>query len=648
MSKKSKEFDILKDWRNHQASVLLNMYPELDPKDLKNLLDNIIDERVTSPDVSIHNSYVHKHIDDSLLGVTNWFNRSKPIAGGFGVFFKNQHEAINPSAVMLENFMNLRNVYKSQLKSHPAGSYEYLTFDRLQGSEKINANSFYGASGSKASNFYNLYAATSVTAAGQSLISSTEQAFEAFLANNNPFIDLDDCMNFLENIRKEKTKLDTGFLRKITVDDCMDRLEKMFYKYKEDEYERIIASYLLNQSPEYLQRLYYKNNIYEFSYLPKIRNMLTAIATKTEEFKDPNKIPKEIKDELNTLWEYYYEFVVYNYFPFDRIKRLKEDNRKAVIIVDTDSNFLNLNPWVVFMNNFIIKPNDVLVKKDYETLRFISINTMCFLITKMITEVLWKYTEGANIPKEFRPKISMKNEYLLSRLIAANTKKRYASTVRLREGTEIFPEKTDLKGYDFAKTTTREETREYLTRVLEERILRSKNIDIGLILRDMEEFETMIRKSLMSGEKNYLIPKSVKELAAYDKPFSQQGIRAVVCWNYLYPENTINLPEKLDIIKVKLSTEKELEQLKDVSLHHYEIIKEKIFNNKNKDLSSKGVQVIALPRIVQAIPEWIIPFIDYNTIITDNLKKFDSILESLGVHKVKTTKFEYISNILKI
>jgi DNA polymerase elongation subunit (family B) len=647
MTKLAEKYTFLDQWKKHQRSILMNIYPELDKKELDILLDDIIKETMINPKAEIHNNYIHKSINDDLLSVVNWMERTNPIASGFGVFFKNQKQALNPAAVMLEKFMTLRKDYKGQLKNHHEDSYEYKTFDRFQLTEKVNSNSYYGASGAETSNFYNLYAATSVTAAGQSLISTTEQAFEAFLSNNVPFIDLDDCMNFLENIRKEKTKLDASFLPYITIDKLFERLTKKFYEYNE-EYMPIIMNYLMNQSDEFIKRAYFKNNIYEFSYLPTIRAKLTRITENTTEFKDPNKVPDSIKNYIEDLWDNFRDFVFYNYPSFDRIQRLKNDKRKTVIIVDTDSNFLNLNPWVEFMFKFIVEPNDKLAVRDTQQNRFIAINTMCYVITNMITEVLAKYTKGANIPKDFRSKINMKNEYLLSRIILSSKKKRYVASARLREGREIFPEKTEIKGMDFIKSTTRDETKQYFTKLIENRILKVDKIIIGDVLRDLENFEKIILESLHKGERSFLIPASVKEIASYKDPFKMQGMRAVVAWNYLYPNNTIELPEKVDLIKVKLGTAMDIEKVREVSEEHYNIMVKHILGNRIEKIADKGVQVIALPRNVDGIPEWILPFIDYRTIVTDNLKRFYSVLESLGIQTIKSSKREYISNILKI
>lgn len=657
----------LKKWKKYYLDLFTRMYPEIDRKELKKYLNEIIDKNLVNPKAKIHNNYIHKSIDVDLLSVIDWMEETKPIIGGFGVFYKNQNESINPAANMLKNFLSLRKIYKKRLKDFHEKSYEYADFDRKQLNEKINANSYYGAGGAPTSNFFNLFTATSVTYTGQSLISTTETAFEAFLSNNTPFLNLDDCLNFINNIVKEDFKLNDSFLPIISIDKMFKRIKSMFNDYNV-EYDEIILNYLNRLSQKELNRLYYKNNLYEFSKISKIRNKISKIIKGVklydndkeytpeelakigkEEFRDPNEVPESIKEDLKDLWTYYEEFVLYNNFAFDRIGRLKNDKRKTVVTVDTDSNMLNLNPWVEFVKKNIIDVDDELSAKDPNKLKYIIINMMCYNITSMISKVLWKYCEHSNIPKEFRPNINMKNEFLFSRLILSPVKKRYLSSVVLREGKELNPAKIDVKGHDFVKSSVRAETEQFFKNLVKEKLLYVDNIDVSEVLRELEKFRQNIHQSLLNGEKKFLIPKSVKELEAYDDPYREQGVRGILIWNLLYPDNPIQLPEKVDIVKVKLDSEQQLEKLKRLNREYYDKIDKYILNNKNEKISKKGVQVIAIPRNIPKIPDWIMEFIDYETIILDNISKFYSVLESLGIETMKSSSnVEYHSNILKI
>jgi dephospho-CoA kinase len=318
------------------------MYPQLTKEQLDSFLDEVIEKELVNQKAQIHNNYVHKPVNVDLLTVYDWFEDTKPISAGFGVFFKNQNQELNPAAVMLDNFLKLRKSYKSRLADFPETSYEYATFDRLQATEKVNANSYYGASGAPTSNFFNLYTATSVTATGQSLISTTETSFEAFLANNVLFNDINECFVFIRNIINEKHEMDDSFLPNINIHKVYRRLLSMFCSYKpqikkiEEEYGDTIWKYLGCLTQRDLNRIYFKNNIYAFANLPRIRNKLTDVKLNVEDFKNPNKVPESIKGKLEDLWDYLKEFVFYNYFAFNRIQRLKTEKRKVVVTVDTD------------------------------------------------------------------------------------------------------------------------------------------------------------------------------------------------------------------------------------------------------------------------------------------------------------------------
>lgn len=657
----------LKKWKKYYLNIFTKMYPEIDKKELKTYLDEIIENNLINPKAKIHNNYIHKSIDVDLLSVIDWLEETKPIIGGFGVFYKNQYQSKNPAANMLKNFLSLRKSYKKLLKKYNEKSYEYGDYDRKQLNEKQNTNSYYGAGGAPTSNFFNLYTATSVTYTGQSLISTTMTAFEAFLSNNVPFINLDDCLNFINNITNEKFEIDDSFLPNITIDKLFKRLKTMFKVYY-IEYDEIIINYLNRLSQKEINRLYYKNNLYEFSKLPKIRNKIHKIIKNVklydnidkcsddelfkigkEEFRDPNEVPETIKNDLKKLWNYYNEFVLYINFAFDRINRLKYDKRKSVVTVDTDSNMVNLDPWLNFVKNNIIDIDEDLKRRDKNKLKYIIINMMCYNITNMIQNVLKKYCEHSNIPEEFMPNINMKNEFLFSRLILSPVKKRYLSSVVLREGKELNPPKIDVKGHDFVKSSVRIETEQFFKKLVKEKLLYTDNIDISDILRELEEFRNIISKSLLEGEKKFLIPKSVKELEAYKDPYREQGVRGILIWNLLYPDNSISLPQKVDIVKVKLDTKEQLEKLKKINKEFYDKIYKDVFNNKNEKISKKGVQVIAIPRNIPKIPEWIMEFIDYETIILDNISKFYSVLKSLGIETIKASStVEYHSNILKI
>jgi hypothetical protein len=78
----------------------------------------------------------------------------------------------------------------------------------------------------------------------------------------------------------------------------------------------------------------------------------------------------------------------------------------------------------------------------------------------------------------------------------------------------------------------------------------------------------------------------------------------------------------------------------------YNIIKQNIFDDEV--YSSYGFTVLSLPKSVDKIPNWIIPLIDFDSIIEDNIRVGTLILESLGFKLVSFNNKEYYTTLLEI
>ena len=584
----------------------------------------------------------------NLLDIPDWIEKTKPIVAGHGVFFRNQHQVINPPAQLLSNSMAKRKAYKDKMKSCEEGTYEYDMYDRFQGAEKVIANSFYGAQGATSSDYYNLYTATSVTSTAQSLISTARSTFEAFISGTIGFFDLDDCLFYVRSIIDEEYKISEDFLPIVFPEMLYNRLKNMFHEWKES-YSQPLQEFIYSLSRRNLKRIYYKNNLHEFMEIPDMTALLESIFLNTEDFKNPNKIPAEIKNDIDTLWRYGEQFVFTNQFFFGRIKRLKSFKRRAVVTIDTDSNMVNLHPWVKMCRRLVINRNEILSSRDKETNLFISINTMCALLTSTITASLNEYTKTSNIPFEFRSHINMKNEFFNLRMVLTEKKKRYGAAIKLREGNEFKVPKIDVKGADFMKSSAREETKEYFTNLLRDEILLPEEISFSRVLRKVADFEGIIMDSLKNGERHFLIPKNVKEPEAYKNPYGQQGFRAVLLWNAVYPDNPIQLPEKIDMVKMSLTTDDELEKLKAKYPDIYKAIYNAVLMHPNQKYAEKKAGVIAIPSAIDKIPDWILEFTDYDIIVSDNVSKFNSFIDSIGGSRIKgSNNAEHFSNIIKI
>lgn len=309
---------------------------------------------------------------------------------------------------------------------------------------------------------------------------------------------------------------------------------------------------------------------------------------------------------------------------------------------------LDFSELIRFTDEYVISLDPYLMSRDVNTNAFIVVNTFCYFITQMITDHLAKYCKDSNILDRFSPRINMKNEFLFSRMILSDKKKRYMSKVLLREGHD--DNKIDIKGLDFMKSSTNDTTKQYFKTLAQKEVLEAEDINIANVIRGTHEFERIIEEDLRLGGKRFLTPISVKEIGAYAEPLRNQGIRGVIAWNVIYPDLEITLPEKLDILKVKMEREEDIEDLKDKEPDIYRNIMNGIFRSDNEEIRKKGISIIAIPRNIDTIPEWIIPYIDFDAIVNGNITKFHPILKSLGIEIIQTESKagkSYFSNIIE-
>jgi hypothetical protein len=159
---------------------------------------------------------------------------------------------------------------------------------------------------------------------------------------------------------------------------------------------------------------------------------------------DPHSAPKCVREELDLFKKYIMKCVFTKHLSFERLYRLRNFKRRVVTVIDTDSNILSIDIFINWILDNIVKGETF--GRDFEHNSFILVNTITYVITDAIEQIMLYYGEMSNIPKEFRPRYSMKNEFFMSLLVIGRTKKRYISKILLREGNFMNPPKQDIKG----------------------------------------------------------------------------------------------------------------------------------------------------------------------------------------------------------
>ena len=536
---------------------------------------------------------------------------------------------------------------------------------------------------------------------GRSIIAASITFFESFLANNVQFGSLDEVVTFIDNIRMEKSKRQ---LKDCNVLDGNVSLAKCFFKiiattgymWVPSKKETLIIWDMLSRvDQEDLNRIYYKNNLFEFCDNSKIKTLIVSMLTTLKTpFMDPNKVPAEIKDQMETLVGLIKEYVYYEYLTLDKLDRVESMPRDTVLIVDTDSCIISLEAWYQFVigdtkgidmpikhqkydviklikaDEFGDMPklkvvelvdyeydydfyNDKLVAKHRainpmklipeDGLRCSIIDIMSHVISQLILTYMKNFCDRHYSTSPNRKcLLIMKNEFLFKSILLTYVKKHYAANTLLQEGRTV-PKNAALSvtGLELDKAGTPKSTADELKRILFEEILDSETgVDQMKILNSLAVLEKKIFKSLVSGETTYHKPARIKPMTSYAMPMRIQGIKASYVYNQLRPEGTepIDLEKRnsLLIIKVKLD-KKTVEDIKFDNPTMYEkavkLIKEV------GDISSIAINY------GDSIPEWVINFIDYDTIINDNLKGFPT--DEVGINTLGNNNLAY-TNLLTL
>lgn len=558
--------------------------------------------------------------------------------------------------------------------------------------------------GNASSVLYNLYVSASITAQGRAVISTATMFFESFLANNVKFGSLEEVLHFIYNVINEKPRRrykDYQILDyNVTVDLVFSKImmtigdwRKGKIKWVPDYEDAKIIYYVINSlDQEDLNRLFYKNNIYAFMENTRVMNLIKTILRKLKvPYLSPNKVPEEIKVELDALQDLFREYVYYSHMYIDRIDRCNNMIKDVCVISDTDSTIVSFDAFYHFVLDKMIGETLAIselevdwnsdevrrvpakeIRYDFyrdeviemeslikpfilipqNNLRYSIINIIAYISGNLCNEYVVEFTKSTHSWKEGRKcLLYLKNEFLFSRALLTPNKKNYATNQELKEGVILEQDQEhamDIKGLPINKSTMNDSAKAALQKILYEDILMSKYIDQVKIIEKIAILEHTIEKSLRDGKKEYYKPLSIKALSSYEDPMRIQGIKASIIWNKLKGPDLeaidLNARNTIDVVKVKITPSNI-----DLIYQDYPEVYDRLvqlFTDTSlfKDEKKKEITTLAIPTGVET-PEWVKVFIDYKTIINDNITNFP--FGSVGITRLGSNNINY-STIMKI
>lgn len=225
----------------------------------------------------------------------------------------------------------------------------------------------------------------------------------------------------------------------------------------EDEMH-IIWEILVGLTQDDLDRLFYKNNLFNFiDNIPVKQALLFILQSLKAPFMDPNEPSEEIKVALDEFHNVLKEYVYYDKQIIDRLEKMTSLIRSVSIIQDTDSAIVSFDGWYQYVRQmcagipmdiknevvdaleFIENGNvevsepkqrvqeysfidddmievdrliDPMVIIPQDGLRYSIINVLAYCVGKLVNDYMEKYCTNSHSDNERACLITLKNEFL--------------------------------------------------------------------------------------------------------------------------------------------------------------------------------------------------------------------------------------------
>ena len=118
-------------WKKEMMATMRQINPKWSKEDMDPILDDMLLKQMQIPEAVMSNNFTGEERNTNILSILDWTFERKPLVAGNGTFYKNQHEAINPVARMLDGFLIERKRLKKEMfKVEDKTSDRYKDLDR--------------------------------------------------------------------------------------------------------------------------------------------------------------------------------------------------------------------------------------------------------------------------------------------------------------------------------------------------------------------------------------------------------------------------------------------------------------------------------------------------------------------------------------
>jgi len=641
-------------YREKMADILGELYKGLIPREnFLKLIDAIIEKKKKNfPVLKLRNLYKFTEFKVPLNDILEVIEKEHLCCGANGTLTYDYNTKESKITKELINIKKERRIFTDKaIEAESKNDFATANFyNNLSNYKKTLMNSFYGIQLQRGSFLYNPDTATMITTQARELISEMMWSIERFIMSNFQFATFDEIFLFIDYCIKDSVNIKSVREYITYVPTFKDVYRRFLYLSSTVEG---CKNYLLKTSKftfNLLKKMtdderitfFYKSNFFELIRLnPKVRLLIDSIVEKDVEFMEPMKIPEAIKFEMETLKVLADTLIYSKMTTYDRVEKYVNRDRFTVILSDTDSVIINLNPFIEFYCS-LHKDKVAEIKKEQNVFKLVNVmSNLCTHLTRVMGDL---YCKQCNVPKEMWQHINMKNEFYFKRLILySDVAKNYAVYQRLREGT--LTDKISYTGLKLSGSTKNKIVQEYIQDIIENKILKSETIDSISIYKDVVNLEKLLYNRLEEGDYTLGLLNRFSGEGGYKNAMTVAQGRAAIVWNKLYPDDPINIDDYGYVFSTSLLTLEDCKEIEKVDKEIYKRIEIEIFGDPR--LSKYGLSKIMIPKSgsTSKIPKWLLPYIDKDMIVRRHMQPIISLLPSIGIYKSKlsSTEFNYSS-----
>jgi hypothetical protein len=644
-------------WKKRMKETLIAIYGNgLNQEELDRFLNYQV-QNCNLPVYSMRNLYTGENWEGDLNSILNMVHDEDLIIGANGAFTVKQTKKIAEVVTYQDQLADDRSKNKNLMfAAMDEGNLMNATkFENIQLDVKELMNSIYGICLMPGFLLYSPDSASLITGQTRELISENMWTVEKLIAGNLCFKNIDEMLAVINKLLKQPVNMD--MVRKYNIKiPTLDMLNQwtsvMLHSLPDDEYKRACKMKSLFRMVKEIEKdpiksinYYYRYNLYGFlSYNPKVFEIINDTMHNPVNFYTPQeelmikvnkktgeKNPSHIFVEpMRELTEIITSFCISDLGTFDRVDKYLTRQRDCVILSDTDSIILTLDPWVNYISKMTGLGFDSFHDEDFA---FKAMNIIGFVMTEICNFKGRNMARHCYVMDEYRKKISIKNEFLFKSLILyTGSKKNYSVHQRMQEG--VLKDEISETGSKFVSSNNNPMVTKEITSIINDEVHRSSKPSLLNIMKRIYRLEARIRNEIMVKRNiEFGSFRSYKNTVGKNIA-GDATLRAVEIWNNIYSDNKIERYSKCYVFNTKMEREDQLYMIKDESLR--ERLRDILFKNPIVEgIETKGLRTIAVPDTMRVFPEWLIDIIDIESHVVKHMQPITALLPSFGIYSLR-------------